>query len=119
MNDYTGYTIDEQSCIECGQCRRFCPIAGAIRIDERYQHVINADICTGCGLCEAFCPVPGTLIKHGAQKTTARQERLLNLRRIVWRGKWGYHDHPLLGALTHQARQRVQEYQRGLRALAV
>jgi MinD superfamily P-loop ATPase len=113
MNDPV-YAINEALCIECGQCRRYCPLAGAIVIDERYQHVVIEDKCSGCGLCEAFCPVPGAIVVKPRESKTTR-ERLKILRRVVWRGTWSYHEHPLMGAVTHAARQHLRAYRRSER----
>ena len=109
------FAINENTCIECGQCRRYCPIAGAIIIDEHYQHTVVADICTGCGVCEAFCPVPNTLyrVDDGPQQAA---ERLAVLRETVWRGQWGYHRHPVMGPLTMFARHKLSESNRAIRA---
>ena len=126
MPDFV-YAINEDSCIECGQCRRYCPIAGAIIIDDRYQHRVVADICTGCGLCEAFCPVPNTLHKVARKadekvvaSTVPTQQAqavdyLMVLRRVVWRGRWRYHDHPVMRPITSDARSRLREFHRSHR----
>jgi MinD superfamily P-loop ATPase len=110
----TAYTIDEKSCIECGQCRRYCPVAGAIIINNDYQHAVVADLCSGCGLCEAFCPVPGALVRHTRPQALAA-ERLKSLRRVIWRGRWRYHQHPLMGWVTLKARQQLQSFKRAER----
>lgn len=102
------YAINESLCVECGQCRRFCPVKGAIIIDERYQHVVLADSCTGCGICEAFCPVPGALF----QMMETSPKPLKILRRVIWRRKWGFHNHPLMGAITLRARAALQNARR-------
>src|SRR5690242_12190171 len=103
MNEYL-YTIDEAKCIECGQCRRYCPIPGAIIIDARYQHVVVADLCTACGICEAFCPVPETLVKVTRLPSPAQviqsAEYMAALRRVVWRRQWRYHTHPVMQPIT-------------------
>lgn len=121
------FAINEDSCIECGQCRRYCPIAGAIIIDERYQHLVVADICTGCGLCEAFCPVPNTLHRVArkidesivsAPKSAPKSQAgdyLTVLRRVVWRGRWRYHDHPVMRPITADAHNRLREFHRSRR----
>jgi Pyruvate/2-oxoacid:ferredoxin oxidoreductase delta subunit len=101
------YSIHELLCVECGQCRRFCPVAGAIRIDERYQHVIVQDVCSGCGICEAFCPVPGALVRQNALPNA---RKLITLRRVVWRKQWQYHHHPLMGKITGRARWVLQTF---------
>ena len=127
MPDFV-FAINEDSCIECGQCRRYCPIAGAIIIDDRYQHRVVADVCTGCGLCEAFCPVPNTLHKvarksdqkiaekvAGGASSQQAVDYLTVLRRVVWRGRWRYHDHPVMRPITAEARSRLREFHRSHR----
>jgi Pyruvate/2-oxoacid:ferredoxin oxidoreductase delta subunit len=100
------YTIDQALCVGCGQCRRYCPIKRVITINADYQHVIVSDSCSGCGLCDAFCPVPGALVQMAAEQVD--RKRLKLLRRVVWRGKWQYHQHPLMSRLTLQARNLLR-----------
>jgi Pyruvate/2-oxoacid:ferredoxin oxidoreductase delta subunit len=116
--NYT-YAIDEANCIECGQCRRYCPVAGAIIINEQYQHTVVTDICTGCGICEAFCPVPNTLYKVEKpipESVPCPDDYLEALRRVVWRGRWRYHEHPVMHPLTYEARGKLRVYNRIRRA---
>jgi MinD superfamily P-loop ATPase len=49
------YHIDEIACINCGSCRRFCPV-DAIPY-ERLRHQVDMAICVGCTICYAVCPV--------------------------------------------------------------
>jgi MinD superfamily P-loop ATPase len=105
------YQINAENCIECGQCRRYCPIKGAIIINQEYQHTIVADLCSGCGLCEAFCPLPNAIVLTN-DKPTYHSKRLKALRRVVWRGKWGYHQHPLMSPVTAKARQTLRAVKR-------
>lgn len=114
MADFV-YAIDEKTCIECGQCRRYCPIPGAITINSEYQHTVVADLCTGCGICEAFCPIPNVLrrvAKNPAATDKALEpasgEFLAALRRVVWRSTWRYHDNPVMKPLTAQAREQLK-----------
>src|SRR5262249_52787045 len=104
----------------CGQCRRYCPIPGAVIIDSNYQHTVAADLCTGCGICEAFCPVPGTLFKVARAPAPALEAQasayLTALRRVVWRHQWRYHSHPVMHPLTDEARNRVREFLKSYRA---
>ena len=106
------YSIDENLCVECGQCRRFCPIQGAIQIDMRYQHVILNDLCSGCGICEAFCPVPGAIVSAGQAHAVKNKRYLTVLRQVVWRSRWLYHQHPLMGPLTLNARRQLAQERR-------
>lgn len=107
----TAYAIDEKLCVECGQCRRFCPIKNAIVINAEYQHTVIADLCSGCGLCEAFCPVPGALFQIGGIEQP-QAKPLKTLRRVVWRHQWGFHNHPLMGEITLKARQTLRAARR-------
>jgi Pyruvate/2-oxoacid:ferredoxin oxidoreductase delta subunit len=103
------FTIDSNNCVECGQCRRFCPLKGAIIINDDYQHEIVSDACSGCGLCVAFCPVPGAIKLTGiTDPVILHPQRLKLLRRVVWRSKWLFHDHRLMGPLTLKARIKLR-----------
>ena len=116
------FAIDDKSCIECGQCRRYCPIAGAIIINADYQHTVVADLCTGCGICEAFCPIPNVLYRvpkdpsaDGIAPEPPSREFLRTLRRVVWRSKWRYHDNPVMKPITAQAREQLKTLLRAYR----
>jgi ferredoxin len=114
------FYIDAASCIECGRCRVYCPVANAITINERYQHVVNADICTGCGLCEAFCPVPGTVfaVQRGSEQSLGPQQAayLSALVRVVWSARWRCQNHPIMRPIADSARAVVREHLRQKRA---
>jgi len=51
------YVIDQDSCVQCGECEEACP-SGAISVDEpsETEMSINDDKCTRCGLCAEMCP---------------------------------------------------------------
>ncbi len=46
--------IDQQGCIRCGICWKFCPDM-AVYI-ENSTFMINYDFCKGCGICATECP---------------------------------------------------------------
>ncbi|WP_349679706.1 NADH-ubiquinone oxidoreductase-F iron-sulfur binding region domain-containing protein [Acetomicrobium sp. UBA5826] len=48
-------SIDQGSCIGCGQCAKMCP-AKAISGEVRKPHVVDALKCIGCGQCMDICP---------------------------------------------------------------
>ena len=48
------FTIDASACIDCGACRRYCPV-DCIPY-ERMQHRVDLDRCIGCVICYALCP---------------------------------------------------------------
>lgn len=53
------FTIDEVACIDCGACRRYCPV-DCIPY-EGLQHQIVQEPCTGCTICYAVCPVDAVI----------------------------------------------------------
>jgi len=53
------FTIDEETCIDCGACRRYCPV-DCIPY-EGLQHQIVQEPCTGCTICYAVCPVDAVI----------------------------------------------------------
>lgn len=46
--------IDNENCIQCGICWKFCPDV-AIHIEDEWP-VIDYEYCKGCGLCAEECP---------------------------------------------------------------
>ena len=74
--------IDEEKCIGCGECRKFCEF-DAIDIVERMvkfnirrntanplmmlirnKSKVISELCKGCGDCMAVCPVGAIKMKH-------------------------------------------------------
>ncbi|HEY8476946.1 MAG TPA: 4Fe-4S binding protein [Chloroflexota bacterium] len=47
------FRIVEEACINCGACRRYCPV-DCIPYD--LQHQIDQARCVGCVICYAVCP---------------------------------------------------------------
>ncbi|MBD3186111.1 4Fe-4S dicluster domain-containing protein [Candidatus Bathyarchaeota archaeon] len=47
-------TVDENECIECGQCTAMC-VYGALDLDENFSLIVNQDNCTGCRSCIDAC----------------------------------------------------------------
>lgn len=106
------FAIDESSCVECGQCRRFCPVPGVITIDDDYQHVINPETCIGCGVCVAFCPAePETIFKVPRAEAISR-EWIKAKRRCTWRTRFHFETHPIMGPLTLEARISLRDKQK-------
>ncbi len=48
------FAIDEVACVECGACRRYCPV-DCIPYNN-LQHQVVLDDCIGCTICYAVCP---------------------------------------------------------------
>lgn len=48
------YVIDQDICIQCGECVDACPV-GAIS-EEDGKFIINPDECLSCGVCAGSCP---------------------------------------------------------------
>lgn len=46
--------VDEDKCISCGICAKFCP-TGAVNAEEEKPTVINKSACVGCGACVNVC----------------------------------------------------------------
>ena len=55
MKNTLVYHIDEDACINCGSCRRFCPVDAIPYVNLRHQ--VDMEACTGCTICYAVCPV--------------------------------------------------------------
>ena len=53
------FAIDEDRCIDCGACRRYCPV-DCIPY-ERMQHRVDLERCIGCTICYAVCPADAVL----------------------------------------------------------
>ncbi len=50
--------IDENQCVGCGRCGRYCP-TGATGYDrENKKLIFRLDRCIGCGQCVTQCPKP-------------------------------------------------------------
>jgi len=55
------FTIAEEACINCGSCRRFCPVDA---IPYYMRHQIDARACVGCVVCYAVCPADAVRVVH-------------------------------------------------------
>lgn len=48
--------VNQQNCIICKECQKYCPSEGAITFDNNSKKAyINPIICQGCGQCVAVC----------------------------------------------------------------
>jgi Pyruvate/2-oxoacid:ferredoxin oxidoreductase delta subunit len=61
------FAIDEGACIDCGACRRYCPV-DCIPYDG-LQHRIVQEPCTGCTICYAVCPADAVLTVEDGRAT--------------------------------------------------
>src|SRR6056297_3042643 len=60
-NDLVDIYLDQDTCIECGQCIRNCPV-DAISDD----FVVDNEVCTRCNTCIEVCPVDAiSRVKRG------------------------------------------------------
>ena len=50
------YTIDKETCIACGRCRKVCPV-DVISGEKKVPHEIDTAGCIRCGNCRDVCPV--------------------------------------------------------------
>lgn len=46
--------INDDVCISCGQCLKYCPCGVISEKDGRY--IIDYRYCKGCGICAEVCP---------------------------------------------------------------
>jgi pyruvate ferredoxin oxidoreductase delta subunit len=46
--------IDNEKCIDCGNCWIYCPDAAVYKKNGEYG--FNYDYCKGCGICANECP---------------------------------------------------------------
>ena len=53
------FTIDEVACIDCGACRRHCPV-DCIPY-KMMQHQVDPSRCIGCTICYAVCPTDAVI----------------------------------------------------------
>ena len=60
-------TIEEEKCVACGACIRFCP-EGAISYNKRKKAQIDYDKCIGCRQCVVAC-------HYGAAKGSFKGDR--------------------------------------------
>ncbi len=100
------FKIDEERCIQCGECENDCP-AGIISLDD-YPTITNEDGCFRCLHCFAVCPTgavsilgksPDTSIElAGNMPDAVRLETLIKGRRSIRR----YSDRELDEALIDE-----------------
>jgi NADH:ubiquinone oxidoreductase subunit F (NADH-binding)/(2Fe-2S) ferredoxin/Pyruvate/2-oxoacid:ferredoxin oxidoreductase delta subunit len=51
------FTIDHETCIECGQCAKACPVHAISGERKKQPFVIDQATCIHCGVCRDTCPV--------------------------------------------------------------
>ena len=117
------FQIDEERCIQCGECAEDCP-AGVISMDD-YPKITNEEGCYRCQHCLAVCPTgavsvlgrdpdASTLLEKN-MPDAARLETLIKGRRSVRR----YSDRDLDKALIDELLHIASHAPTGVNAQAV
>jgi len=75
--------IDQELCINCGNCVDRCPV-DAIILDD--FTVVNRDLCLGCGLCAGVCPEEAISL-HLREDGEEPYERVLAMGKAIMEGK--------------------------------
>lgn len=88
-----GFKVDEERCIQCGECAADCP--GAVIALDDYPTITDEDGCIRCQHCLAICPTAAvSILGRDPEKSTelegnlpdpARLETLIKGRRSVRR----------------------------------
>ncbi|MEG6586653.1 indolepyruvate ferredoxin oxidoreductase subunit alpha [Dendrosporobacter sp. 1207_IL3150] len=55
-------TVDESTCIGCGECAKACP-AQILEMQENLAKVVGDD-CMGCQSCTLVCPVEAIKVEE-------------------------------------------------------
>lgn len=79
------YHINEASCINCGSCRRFCPVDTIVYTN--LQHQVDMTGCIGCTICYAVCPVDAVEVSEitdPAQKVALNDDTMERVRVRSW-----------------------------------
>ncbi len=79
------YHIDEDICINCGSCRRFCPVDTIPYVN--LQHQVDMAGCTGCTVCYAVCPVDAVEVTVGGRQGPEIRLDAVDMERVrrkVW-----------------------------------
>ncbi len=50
------YMVDNEDCIKCGKCVRFCPSDAILWEDKKEYPIIIQNECLFCGKCKEVCP---------------------------------------------------------------
>jgi nitroreductase/NAD-dependent dihydropyrimidine dehydrogenase PreA subunit len=117
------FQIDEERCIQCGECAEDCP-AGVISLDD-YPTITNEDGCYRCQHCLAVCPTGAVSILgrdpsastqlEGNMPDPAKLEVLIKGRRSIRR----YSNNDLEPALIDELLDIASHAPTGVNAQAV
>ncbi|MDD5711267.1 MAG: 4Fe-4S binding protein [Smithellaceae bacterium] len=66
------YTINSQTCLGDGACKRFCP-TNAISGEAKKPHSIDSELCIECGACGRVCPKASVFTPSGYIATMTKR----------------------------------------------
>lgn len=82
-------TMDEEMCVSCGTCIRFCP-QEAIAFNDRRKAQIDYNQCVGCGQCIVSCHYGAAHGSYEGSKTTLN-EKIAEYTYAVLKNKPSFH----------------------------
>ncbi len=81
------YEIHQESCINCGWCRRECPTETIFYFDSvNRKHRVEPDGCIDCDICAQVCPM--SCITHNPDvRPTPENLEAAKVRARKWAGQ--------------------------------
>lgn len=78
------FAISESQCVECGACRRYCPVDCIAY--ENLQHRVLLEQCVGCTICYAVCPADAVVtVPEGRARPDLSWQAMERVRLIAFK----------------------------------